>query len=73
MAAPMLRTTDLALAILHLLALLLCYDCFDNQVIKCGKGVVHQLIMQRVDQASQEATLPLGIYVDIFRSIAGQL
>jgi hypothetical protein len=35
--------------------------------------MIHQLILQRVDQASQEAILPLGVGVDIFRSIAGQL
>jgi hypothetical protein len=30
------------------------------------EGVVHQLIVERVNQSSQEAVLPLGIYVDIF-------
>jgi hypothetical protein len=35
--------------------------------------MIHQLILQRVDQASQETILPLGVGVDNFRSIAGQL
>jgi hypothetical protein len=48
-AAPRLRPTDLALAILHLLALLLRHDHFVDQVLKCGEGVVHQLIMQRIN------------------------
>jgi hypothetical protein len=29
------------------------------------EGVVHQLIMEGIDQSSQEAVLPLGISVDI--------
>jgi hypothetical protein len=72
-AALRLRSTDLTLVILHLFALPLCHDCSDNQVLKCGEGMIHQLILQRVDQASQETILPLGVGVDIFRSIAGQL
>jgi hypothetical protein len=35
--------------------------------------MIHQLILQRVDQASQEMILPLGVGVDIFRSIVRQL
>jgi hypothetical protein len=35
--------------------------------------MIHQMILQRVDQASQETILSLGICVDILRSIAGQL
>jgi hypothetical protein len=31
------------------------------------------MILQRINQASQEMILPLGICVDILRSIAGQL
>jgi hypothetical protein len=72
-AASSLRSTDLTLAILHLFALPLCHDCSVNQVLKCGEGMIHQLILQRVDQASQEAILPLGVGVDIFRRIARQL
>jgi hypothetical protein len=35
--------------------------------------VIHQLILKRVNQASQETVLSLGVGVDIFRSIARQL
>jgi hypothetical protein len=72
-AASRLRSTDLMIAILHLFMLPLCHDCSINQVLKCGEGVVHQLIMQRVDQASQKTILPLGVSVDIFKSTARQL
>jgi hypothetical protein len=47
--APRLRSTNLALVILHLLALLLCHDCFVGQVLKYGEGMVHQLIVQGID------------------------
>jgi hypothetical protein len=72
-AASKLRSTDLTLAILHFFVLSLCHDCSINQVLKCREGMIHQLILQRVDQASQEMILSLGVGVDIFRSIAGQL
>jgi hypothetical protein len=48
-AAPKLRSTNLALVILHLLALLLYHDCSVDQVLKCGEGMVHQLIMLGID------------------------
>jgi hypothetical protein len=48
-AASGLRPTNLALAILHLLALLLCHDRSVDQVLKCGEGIIHQLILQRVN------------------------
>jgi hypothetical protein len=35
--------------------------------------MIHQLVLQRVNQASQETVLPLGVGVAIFRSIARQL
>ena len=44
-----------------------------NQVLECREGVIHQLILQRVNQASQETVLSLGVGVDIFGSIARQL
>jgi hypothetical protein len=72
-AASRLGSTDLALAILHLFALPLCHDCYVNQVLECGEVMIHQLILQRVDHASQESILPLGVGVDIFGSIARQL
>jgi hypothetical protein len=72
-AASRLGSTGLTLVILHLFALPLYHDCSIDQVLKCGEGMIHQLILQRVDQASQETILPLGVGVDIFRSIARQL
>jgi hypothetical protein len=47
--ASRLGSTNLALAILHLLTLLLCHNCSVNQVLKCGEGMIHQLIMQRIN------------------------
>ena len=38
-AASRLRPTDLALAILHLLVLLLCHDLSVDQMLKCGEGM----------------------------------
>jgi hypothetical protein len=72
-AASRLGSTDLAIAILHLFVLPLCHDCSINQVLKCREGMIHQLILKRVNQASQETVLSLGVGVDIFRSIARQL
>jgi hypothetical protein len=72
-AASRLGSTDLVLAILHLFALPLCHDCSLNQVLECREGMIHQLILQRVNQASQETILSLGVGVHIFRSIARQL
>jgi hypothetical protein len=37
------------------------------------EGVVHQLVMEGINQSSQEAVLPLGIRVDIFWGITRQL
>jgi hypothetical protein len=37
------------------------------------EGVVHQLIVEGIDQSSQEVVLPLGIHVDIFWGITRQL
>jgi len=61
------------LAIFHLFALPLCHDCSIDQVLKCGEGMIHQMILQRIDQPSQETILPLGIRVDIFWGITRQL
>jgi hypothetical protein len=72
-AASRLGSTDLALTILHLFTLPLCHDCPVNQVLKCREGVIHQLILKRVNQASQETVLSLDVGVDILRSIARQL
>jgi hypothetical protein len=72
-AASRLRSTDLALAILHLFALPLGHDHSVNQVLERWEGMIHQLILQRVNQASKEMILSLDVGVDIFRSIARQL
>jgi hypothetical protein len=48
-AASRLGSTDLALAILHLLTLPLCHDCSANQVLECREGMIHQLVLQRVN------------------------
>jgi hypothetical protein len=37
------------------------------------EGVVHQLIVEGIDQSSQEAVLSLGIHVDILWGITRQL
>jgi hypothetical protein len=48
-AEPRLRSTNLTLVILHLLALLLNHDCFVDHVLKCGVGMIHQLIVHGID------------------------
>jgi hypothetical protein len=40
-AASRLGSTDLMLAILHLLALLLYHNRSIDQVLKCGEGMIH--------------------------------
>jgi hypothetical protein len=42
-----------------------CHDCSVYQVLEGREGVVHQLIVEGINQSSQEAVLPLGIRVDI--------
>jgi hypothetical protein len=68
-AAPGLRSTNLALLVFHLPALPLNHYCSINRVLKCRECMVHQLVVQRVDQNSQELVLPLGISVNIIRCI----
>jgi hypothetical protein len=46
-----------------------CHDCSVYQVLEGREGVVHQLIVEGINQSSQEAVLPLGIRVDIFWGI----
>ena len=48
-ATSRLRPTNLALVILHLLALLLYHDCSIDQVLKCGEDMIHQLVVQGID------------------------
>jgi hypothetical protein len=50
-----------------------CHDCSVYQMLEGREGVVHQLIVEGINQSSQKVVLPLGIRVDIFRSITRQL
>jgi hypothetical protein len=68
-ATPDLRSTDLAFPVLHLPTLPFSHDCSVNQMLEGREGVVHQLVVERINQSSQEAVLPLGIRVDIFWGI----
>jgi hypothetical protein len=68
-ATPNLRSTKLSFHVLHLPMLPFCHDCSVNQMLEGREGVVHQLIVEGIDQSSQEAVLPLGIRVDIFWGI----
>jgi hypothetical protein len=42
-------------------------------MLEGGESVVHELVMEGINQSSQKAVLPLGIRVDIFWGITGQL
>jgi hypothetical protein len=69
-ATPVLRSTNIALPILHLWTLPFSHDYPVNQMLEGGESVIHQLIMEGVNQSSQKAVLPLGIRVNIFWGIA---
>jgi hypothetical protein len=72
-ATPGLRSTNLAFPVLHLPTLPFCHDCSVYQMLEGGESVVHELVMEGINQSSQKAVLPLGIRVDIFWGITGQL
>jgi hypothetical protein len=72
-ATPNLRSTNLVFPVLHLLTLSFCHDSSVYQMLEGREGVVHQLIVEGINQSSQEAILPLGIRVDIFWGITLQL
>jgi hypothetical protein len=55
--------------IIHLPTLPFSHDCSVDQMLEGGESVVHQLIMEGIDQSSQEAVLSLGIRVDILWGI----
>jgi hypothetical protein len=55
--------------VLHHLMLPLSDDCFVDQMLEGMEGVVHQLVVEGINQSSLEAVLPLGIRVDIFWGI----
>jgi hypothetical protein len=65
-ATPGLRTTNLALPILHLPTLPFSHDCPVNQMLEGGESVVHELVVEGINQSSQKAVLPLGTRVDVF-------
>jgi hypothetical protein len=65
-ATPDLRSTNLAFPVLHFLTLPFSHDCSDYQVLEGGESVVHELVMEEINQSSQKAILPLSIRIDIF-------
>jgi hypothetical protein len=67
--APDLWSTNLALPIFHLPALPLSHYCSIDQILKGREGMVHQCVVQGVNQTSQESVLPLCISVDILGCI----
>jgi hypothetical protein len=71
--SPRLGSTHLALSVFHLLVLSFSHDCSVNQMLKGREGVIHQLVMQGINQTSHESVLPFHIGVDIFGCIARQL
>jgi hypothetical protein len=66
--APVLRSTNLVLPIFHLPTLPLSHYCSINQMLEGREGMVHQLVVQGVNQTSQEPVLPLSISVGILGS-----
>jgi hypothetical protein len=72
-ATPNLRSTNLVFPVLHLPTLPFSHDCSVYQMLEGGESVVHQLIMEGIDQSSHEAILSLGIRVDILWGITRQL
>jgi hypothetical protein len=64
--APRLGSTYFALPVSHLPAIPLCHYSPVDQMLEGREGVIHQLIMQGINQSSQESVLSLGINVDIF-------
>jgi hypothetical protein len=69
-ATPGLRSTNLALPIFHLPTLPFSHDCSVYQMLEGGESVVHELIVEGINQSSQKAILPLGIRVNIFWGVA---
>jgi hypothetical protein len=65
-ATPGLRSTNLALPILHLPTLTFSHDCPVNQILEGEESVVHELVVEGINQYSQKVVLPLGIRVDVF-------
>jgi hypothetical protein len=61
------------LAVFHLPAVPLSHYSHVDQMLEGREGVIHQLIIQGINQSSQESVLPLSIGVDIFWCVARQL
>jgi hypothetical protein len=72
-ATPNQRSTKLVFPVLHLPTLPFCHDCYVYQMLEGREGVVHQLVLEGINQSSQEVVLSLGIRVDVFWSITRQL
>jgi hypothetical protein len=72
-ATPNLRSTNLVFPVLHLPTLPFCHGCSVYQILEGGESVVHELVMEGINQPSQEALLLLGICVDILWGITRQL
>jgi hypothetical protein len=68
-ATPGLRSTNLALPILHLPTRPFSHDCSVYQMLEGGESVVHEVVMEGINQSSQKAVLPLSICVDVFWGI----
>jgi hypothetical protein len=68
-ATPGLRSTNLALPILHLSTLPFSHDCSVYQMLEGGESVVHEVVMEGINQSSQKVVLPLGICIDVFWGI----
>jgi hypothetical protein len=49
---PGLRSTNLAFPVLHLSALPFSHDCPVDQMLEGREGVVHQLVVEGINQSS---------------------
>jgi hypothetical protein len=72
-ATPDLRSTNLVFPILHLLMLPFSHNGSIDQMLEGRESMVHQVVVEGINQSSQEAVLPLGIRVDIFWGVTWQL
>jgi hypothetical protein len=51
-ATPSLRSTNLAFPVLHLPTLPFSHDCPVNQMLEGGESVVHELVVEGINQSS---------------------
>jgi hypothetical protein len=68
-ATPNLRSTNLVFPILHLSMLPFSHNSSIDQMLKGRESVVHQLVVEGINQSSQETVLPLAIHIKIFWAI----